>query len=86
VEFMRGIANPIGVKVSHKMDPSELVSLIAALNPENTPGRLTVIIRMGAEKVKMLSVTQLLSCYCHVQPASEAWQSAKAFWVANQWL
>ena len=51
VEFMRGIANPIGVKVSDKMDPSQLVSLIAALNPENTPGRLTVIIRMGADKV-----------------------------------
>ena len=48
---MRGIANPIGVKVSDKMDPSQLVSLIAALNPENTPGRLSVIIRMGASKV-----------------------------------
>ena len=51
VEFMRGIANPIGVKVSDKMDASQLVSLIAALNPENTPGRLAVIIRMGAGKV-----------------------------------
>ena len=51
VEFMRGIANPIGVKVSDKMDGSQLVSLIAALNPENTPGRLAVIIRMGAGKV-----------------------------------
>lgn len=52
VEFMRGIANPIGVKVSDKMDGSQLVSLIAALNPENTPGRLAVIIRMGAGKVR----------------------------------
>ncbi|EIE23839.1 3-deoxy-D-arabino-heptulosonate 7-phosphate synthetase [Coccomyxa subellipsoidea C-169] len=52
VEFMRGIANPIGVKVSDKMDPGQLVSLIAALNPQNTPGRLTVIIRMGADKVR----------------------------------
>ena len=51
MEFMRGIANPIGVKVSDKMDGSQLVSLIAALNPENTPGRLAVIIRMGAGKV-----------------------------------
>lgn len=53
---MRGIANPIGVKVSDKMDPSQLVSLIAALNPENTPGRLAVIIRMGAGKVGALSL------------------------------
>jgi 3-deoxy-7-phosphoheptulonate synthase len=34
------------------MDPAELVSLIASLNPENVPGRLAVIIRMGAEKLR----------------------------------
>jgi len=52
VEYMRGIGNPIGVKVSDKMDPNELVSLIATLNPTNTPGRLAVIVRMGAEKLR----------------------------------
>ncbi|KAL4426492.1 hypothetical protein ABPG77_008350 [Micractinium sp. CCAP 211/92] len=52
VEFLRGIGNPIGVKVSDKMDPSELVALIATLNPENTPGRLAVIVRMGAVKLR----------------------------------
>ncbi|KAK9811678.1 hypothetical protein WJX72_008213 [[Myrmecia] bisecta] len=52
LEFMRGIGNPIGVKVSDKMEPSELVSLIQAFNPENTPGRLAVIVRMGAAKVR----------------------------------
>jgi 3-deoxy-7-phosphoheptulonate synthase len=46
VEFLRGIQNPIGVKVSDKMDPRELVSLIATLNPDNVPGRLSVIVRM----------------------------------------
>lgn len=62
---MRGIANPIGVKVSDKMDASQLVSLIAALNPENTPGRLAVIIRMGASKVTPFMLVTLrasLSC------------------------
>lgn len=39
-------------QVSDKIDPSELVSLIAALNPDNTPGRLAVIVRMGAEKLR----------------------------------
>jgi 3-deoxy-7-phosphoheptulonate synthase len=34
------------------MDPAELVSLIASLNPDNTPGRLAVIVRMGAEKLR----------------------------------
>lgn len=52
VEYLRGIGNPIGVKVSDKMDPSELVALIATLNPENTPGRLAVIVRMGAPKLR----------------------------------
>jgi 3-deoxy-7-phosphoheptulonate synthase len=52
VEYMRGIGNPIGVKVSDKMDPSELVALISTLNPENTPGRLAVIVRMGAKKLR----------------------------------
>lgn len=52
VEFLRGIQNPIGVKVSDKMDPAQLVSLIASLNPENVPGRLAVIVRMGAEKLR----------------------------------
>lgn len=39
-------------QVSDKMDPSELVALIATLNPENTPGRLAVIVRMGAKKLR----------------------------------
>ncbi|BDA45156.1 Phospho-2-dehydro-3-deoxyheptonate aldolase 1, chloroplastic [Coccomyxa sp. Obi] len=53
VEFMRGIGNPIGVKVSDKMDGGQLVSLVAALNPGNVPGRLTVIVRMGSDKVRV---------------------------------
>lgn len=52
IEFLRGVANPVGVKVSDKMDPSELVSLIATLNPNNVPGRLAVIVRMGAAKLR----------------------------------
>ena len=51
VEFMRGIANPLGVKAGPSMDAQTLLRLIDALNPENIPGRLTVITRMGAEKV-----------------------------------
>ena len=53
LEFLRGIGNPLGVKVSDKMDPSDLVTLINALNPENVPGRLGVIVRMGAQKVSL---------------------------------
>src|SRR5690349_6103933 len=52
VEFLRGVQNPIGVKVSDKMDPNDIVSLVATLNPHNTPGRLSVIVRMGPQKLR----------------------------------
>ena len=52
VEFMRGIENPIGVKVGPSMDPDELIRLIDVLNPDNDPGRLNLIVRMGADKVE----------------------------------
>ncbi|MDH4871196.1 3-deoxy-7-phosphoheptulonate synthase class II [Pseudomonas sp. BN515] len=51
VEFMRGVGNPIGVKVGPSMDGEELIRLIDILNPDNDPGRLNLIVRMGAEKV-----------------------------------
>lgn len=52
VEFLKGVANPIGVKVSNKSSPEGLVELCNLLNPENTPGRLCIIIRMGAGNVR----------------------------------
>ncbi|XP_078441024.1 phospho-2-dehydro-3-deoxyheptonate aldolase 2, chloroplastic-like [Wolffia australiana] len=53
VEFLRGIANPLGVKVSDKMSPGELVKLVEILNPTNKPGRITIITRMGAENMRV---------------------------------
>jgi 3-deoxy-7-phosphoheptulonate synthase len=52
VEFMRGIENPIGLKCGPNLEPDELLRLIEALNPANVPGRLTLIARMGADKVE----------------------------------
>jgi len=52
VEYMRGIRNPIGMKCGPSLDPEELIKLIDILNPENDPGRLTLICRMGADKVQ----------------------------------
>lgn len=51
VEFLSGVANPIGVKVGPSMQRDDLLRLIEVLNPENEPGRLTLISRMGAAKV-----------------------------------
>jgi 3-deoxy-7-phosphoheptulonate synthase len=52
VEFLRGVKNPIGMKVGPTMDADELVRLTEILNPANEKGRLTLISRMGAEKVE----------------------------------
>jgi len=51
VEFMRGIKNPLGLKCGPSSDPDELLRLIDILNPQNEPGRLTLIVRMGSEKI-----------------------------------
>ena len=52
VEFCRGVNNPIGIKVSDKCEPAQLVELVEKLNPTNVPGRIVIIVRMGAEKVR----------------------------------
>ncbi|HEU5046377.1 MAG TPA: 3-deoxy-7-phosphoheptulonate synthase class II [Rickettsiales bacterium] len=51
VEFLRGVGNPIGMKVGPSITKDALLSLCDILNPENEPGRLTLICRMGAEKI-----------------------------------
>ncbi|MBX2833795.1 MAG: 3-deoxy-7-phosphoheptulonate synthase, partial [Micavibrio sp.] len=51
IEFLRGIKNPLGMKCSPSLEPDELIRLIDTLNPDNIPGRLTLIARMGADEV-----------------------------------
>lgn len=52
VEYFRGIANPIGVKVGEGMDAAMLGDLVRVLNPDNEPGRLTLIHRFGAGRIE----------------------------------
>jgi 3-deoxy-7-phosphoheptulonate synthase len=52
IEYFRGIANPIGVKVGAAMSPEWLQDLIQVLNPQNQPGRLTFIHRFGIKDVE----------------------------------
>jgi 3-deoxy-7-phosphoheptulonate synthase len=52
VEYFRGIANPIGVKIGASMDNEWLQGLVTTLNPHNQPGRLTLIHRFGARDIE----------------------------------
>jgi len=52
LEFTRGIGNPLGVKVSDKCTPDELLRIIETMNPQNVPGKLSIVVRMGAEKLR----------------------------------
>jgi 3-deoxy-7-phosphoheptulonate synthase len=51
IEYFRGIANPIGVKIGPAATPDEVLALAKTLNPQNEPGRLTFILRLGATQV-----------------------------------
>jgi 3-deoxy-7-phosphoheptulonate synthase len=52
VDLMRKIRNPIGVKLGPNATADDALALIDALDPDHEPGRLTLIVRMGADKVR----------------------------------
>ena len=52
VEYFRGIANPMGIKIGPGMTRAWLQELISILNPDNEPGRLTLIHRFGANSIE----------------------------------
>ncbi len=51
VEFLRGVRNPVGIKVGPTTEAADLLRLIETLDPRDEPGRITLISRMGAERV-----------------------------------
>ncbi len=52
VEYCRGLANPVGVKIGAAMDAAWLQRLVTTLNPQNIPGKLALIHRYGARDVE----------------------------------
>ncbi len=54
VNFLRGVSNPLGLKVGPSMGVDELRRLVDVLNPQNVPGRLTLISRMGHQRISEL--------------------------------
>ncbi len=51
VEFVRGLANPVGIKCGPGLAPDALLRLLDRIDPEAEPGRITLIARMGADRV-----------------------------------
>ena len=62
VEFLRGVKNPIGIKVGPTTSSEDLIKLLDILNPENLAGRITLIARMGATQIteKLPPLVQLV--------------------------
>ncbi len=54
LEFLRGIRNPLGVKCGPALTIDELLRILDILNPENIPGRITLVVRVGADKIHTL--------------------------------
>ncbi|CAM3792129.1 class II 3-deoxy-7-phosphoheptulonate synthase [Isoptericola cucumis] len=52
VEFLSRVANPVGVKLGPTTAPADAIALAERLNPDNVPGRLTFVARMGAGRVR----------------------------------
>lgn len=74
IEFFRGIRNPVGIKVGPSTTSENLRALIDALNPDNAPGRIVLVSRMGATKVQ--SVLPALA-------ASVLEQGRRVLWVCD---
>ena len=51
IEYLRGLRNPLGVKVGPSATPDELLALLDRLDPRQEPGRITLITRFGAERI-----------------------------------
>ena len=54
IQFVKGIENPIGIKVGPSIDINELLKIIEVINTDNIAGRITLICRMGADKISTI--------------------------------
>lgn len=74
VEFFRGIANPIGVKVGPSTPTSDLLELLRTLNPNREVGKITLITRYGAGKVRDLLPAHIRAVEDSDYAGSVVWQ------------
>lgn len=52
IEYLRGLRNPLGVKVGPSATPEHLAALLDRLDPDREPGRITLITRFGATRIR----------------------------------
>lgn len=74
IEYFRGIANPIGVKIGPTTSPSEILTLLRTLNPSVEVGKITLITRYGASKVRSLLPTHIKTVEGSEYACSVVWQ------------
>ncbi|KAH7327472.1 phospho-2-dehydro-3-deoxyheptonate aldolase [Rhexocercosporidium sp. MPI-PUGE-AT-0058] len=74
IEYFRGIANPIGVKIGPTTSPSDLLALLRTLNPPIEVGKITLITRYGASKVRSLLPTHIKTVEGSEYARSVVWQ------------
>ncbi|KAI8955499.1 phospho-2-dehydro-3-deoxyheptonate aldolase-like protein [Xylaria longipes] len=74
VEFFRGIANPIGVKVGPTTPTSDLLELLRTLNPHLEVGKITLITRYGASKVADLLPSHIRAVEGSEHKGTVIWQ------------
>ncbi|KUJ09655.1 DAHP synthetase [Mollisia scopiformis] len=76
VEFFRGIANPIGIKIGPTTEVTDILSLLRCLNPQQEVGKITLITRMGAGKVRKLLPA-------HIEAVQKSEYNGKVVWQCD---
>lgn len=69
VEYLRGIANPVGIKCGPGMDPAQLLALLDRIDPQRTPGRIMLIARLGHTRISAKLGTLMEAVRCAGHPA-----------------
>jgi len=72
IEFLRGIANPIGIKIGPDATPEWLISLLERLNPEREAGRILLITRLGAHRIEAQLPALIQATQTHNLPVTWA--------------
>ncbi len=68
IEFLRGLNNPIGIKVGPEHNIPDIIDNIKILNPGNLPGKICLIVRFGISNIerylrRLIQATKQHNCH-----------------------